>query len=118
MGRDRVLCIGDLAAQAFEQHKLKNEGEGRWYCGRSGSGMYHFRLIAAPRCIFIYGDIGQAVLLCSEADSVKWLRQSIHERDYVMGKSRFAQRDRWGWMPQDLWHYHALKVFCRLFDES
>jgi hypothetical protein len=79
--------------------------------------MYHFRLIIAPACVFLYGDIGEAVFLCSEADALKWLTTSIlGGRDYILGKSKRARmdKDRWGWAPQDMWHYHALTKFCEL----
>lgn len=114
----RKTTVDALAVEAFARHKLRSEGKGRWYCGRPGSGLYHFRLITAPGCILLYGDIGQAILLCQAVDALAWLRKAISDRDYVLGKSCFAQKDRWGWMPQDLWHYHALETFCRLLDEG
>lgn len=116
---DRIQTVDELAQEAFQNHVLRKEGDGRWFCGRPGTGMYHFRIIIAPACVFLYGDIGNAVFLCSEHDSLNWLLDSIDGgRDYILGKCGQARRDkdRWGWMPQNLWHYHALKTFCRLLD--
>lgn len=118
---ERISTVNTLAEDAFKNHVLRKEGEGRWFCGRPGTGMYHFRLITAPACVFIYGDIGEAVFLCSESDSLNWLLTSVNGgRDYVLGKCRQAVRDkdRWGWAPQSMWHYHALKRFCELLNTS
>jgi len=117
--QDRMRTIDELAKEAFKDHVLREEGEGRWFCGRPGTGMYHFRLIVAPGCVLLYGDIGEAVFLCAEPDALNWLLASAGGgRDYILGKSRQAVRDkdRWGWQPQDMWRYHALRKFCELYN--
>lgn len=108
--------IERLAAEALDRHMLRAEGEGRWFCGRPGTGFYHFRVVTAPGHVFLCGDLGTAILACSERDSLSWLKRAIGSADYLLGKSQHAHRDRWGWMPQDMWHYFALKRFCELLD--
>jgi hypothetical protein len=115
--QERVRTVDVLADEAFVDHVVREEGEGRWFCGRPGTGMYHFRVITAPRCVMLYGDIGEAIFICPESDGFEWLLTSINGgRDYILGKSKWAHKDRWGWMPQDMWHYHALKKFCELLN--
>ncbi len=85
--------IADMAAQEFAAHVLKPEGEGRWYCGKPGTGMYHFRVLTAPFAIIVYGDIGECILRCSDRDALGWLRSAVHDEpgteghpDYVLSK--------------------------------
>ena len=116
---ERIRTIDALAEEAFASHVLREEGDGRWFCGRPGTGMYHFRVIVSPCCVFLYGDIGEVVFICPEEDSLNWLVTSVNGgRDYLLGKSRQAVRDkdRWGWAPQNMWHYHGLRKFCELLN--
>jgi hypothetical protein len=116
---ERIRTVDELAESAFEDHVLLPEGEGRWFCGRPGTGMYHFRIVMSPGCILLYGDIGEAVFRCHERDALAWLLASMGGgRDYILGKCPQAveNKDRSGWASQSLWHHRALKRFCELLN--
>lgn len=83
--------IAKHAAEAFKDHVLTNEGDGRWLCSKPGTGIYHFRIIFSPGCVFMYGDIYDLCLMCYDHDSLQWLRTAPH-LDYVMGKSTKPSR--------------------------
>ena len=83
---DRRTLLKQEADKAFQDHVLTVEGEGRWLCARPGTGIYHFRIIVAPACLVLYGDIKDVVFRISDRDAIPWLRGSIDSMDYVLGK--------------------------------
>lgn len=84
---DRDYVLRHEADKAFQDHELKVEGEGRWLCARPGTGIYHFRVITAPACLILYGDIKDVIFRISDRDALAWLRGSIDSMDYVLGKA-------------------------------
>ena len=87
------LMHARMAEDAFKDHVLAKEGDGRWYCGKPDTGIYSFRVISAPRCIFLYGDLGDLVLQPSDRDALAWLRGCIKSLDYVLGKATKPERE-------------------------
>jgi hypothetical protein len=85
--RDERRAILKIEAdKAYKDHVVRSEGDGRWYCGRPTSGTYHFRVVFAPACILVYGDIQAVVLRMPNGDSLGWLRSTVDDLDYVLGK--------------------------------
>lgn len=78
--------IAKAAEDAFKNHQVVLEAEGRWLCKKPGTSIYSFRVVALPGAIVIYGDIGEAILRPSDRDVVGWLRGSVGSPDYVLGK--------------------------------
>lgn len=83
---ERRAILRIEADKAYKDHVVRSEGEGRWYCGRPGSSSYSFRLIFAPACILLYGDIQAVVLRMPNGDAMEWLRTCVDDLDYVLGK--------------------------------
>lgn len=83
---ERRAILRIEADKAYKDHVVQVEGEGRWYCGRPGSGTYHFRVIMAPAMILVYGDIKDVVFRVTNSNAMEWLRTSIDDLDYVLGK--------------------------------
>lgn len=79
--------VRQLAAQSFADHVLVAEGEGRWYCGKPGTGIYSFRVVSAPYHVIVFGDIGDALLRVSDRNPVPWLRGAVRSPDYLISKS-------------------------------
>jgi hypothetical protein len=91
---ERRARLANLAEEAFTDHVLTKEGDGRWYCGKPTTGIYSFRVITAPGCVFLYGDIDELALLPHDRDALTWLRGSINDMDYVLGKSSLSVRQK------------------------
>lgn len=97
---ERRAQIKNHAASAFREHTLTQEGEGRWYCGKPGTGFYHFRVISAPGTIVLFGDIESLVLRPSGNNALHWLRSVLHpdkEVDsisYVLEKAEYVFKVR------------------------
>lgn len=80
--------IAHLAANAFQHHRLRRDGD-HWLCRSSSSGNYWFGLYAAPGMIVLWGDIGECVLRHSDHDSLGWLAGAagrVAYPDYCLGK--------------------------------
>ncbi len=86
--RDRIF---QMAEKEFAGHVLLEEGQGRWHCGVPGTMMYSFRVIIAPYYVVLLGDLGDLVLNCSDADSLRWLRTASHV-EYLLSKARHPDR--------------------------
>lgn len=89
--RDSVLRQdGDT----FSRHVITQEGEGRWLFARPKTGMYHFRVIAAPGAVIVYGDIEDIILTPSDRDALHWLKSVLrgppgqYDLSYVAEKVR------------------------------
>ncbi len=82
--------IAAIAKNALKDHVLiteQDQGPVRmWYCGKPGTGMYSFRVIAAPGFICVYGDVGDGMLMAYDRDLVPWLKDAIKSPDYLLGK--------------------------------
>jgi hypothetical protein len=82
--------ISDLAHSAFKDHEIVSEQTGvvsMWYCGRSdGSNAYSFRIIFAPGCIVVYGDVGDGIYHTYNYDTLSWLRRSANSPQYLIEK--------------------------------
>ena len=85
---ERLKHARETAEADFAKHRITREGDGRFYCGKPGTGICHFRVIFAPRAIFLYGDIGELVLIPSDVDSFAWAHglRSNGEVGYPLGK--------------------------------
>lgn len=79
--------IAKLAKESFKDHKLHQEGPGRWFCARPGTGIYSFHVACFNGCVVLYGDVGELILRPSDRDSLAWLRGAIDSMDYVLGKA-------------------------------
>jgi hypothetical protein len=82
--------IAGYAKKAFETHELTVEqanGPVRmWHCGKPGTGIYSFRVVAAPGFISIYGDVGDGMLAAYDRDMVAWLGGAIRSPSYLFSK--------------------------------
>lgn len=82
--------ITEVARESLANHRLvpeQTEGPVRmWYCGEPGTGIYSFRVIAAPFMILVYGDIGDYMLQASERDLIPWLRGAVKSEHYLISK--------------------------------
>lgn len=83
--------IARLAADAFMDHALVEEGEGRFLCWKPGTGYYHFRVIFAPGHVIVIGDIGDLVLRPGY-EAMPWLLSS-GSLDYILSKSQHRGDD-------------------------
>lgn len=90
---ERRAEIAQLAERSFATHELVREGDGRWVCANPKSWAYWFRVVVAPGCIFLYGDIGELVLRPHDRDALAWLRQTDGV-DYPLGKVPVELRSR------------------------
>lgn len=78
----------------FSRHVVTPEGEGRWLFAAPDTGMFHFRVIAAPRAVIVYGDIDDIILVPSDRDALRWLRsvlrgdRGVYDLSYVAEKVR------------------------------
>ena len=85
--RDSIISI---AKEAFKDHCLTSEQtEGpvcMWLCHQLGTGVYHFRVIAAPGFMAVYGDVGDGMLMMYDKDPIPWLRGAIKSPDYLLKK--------------------------------
>ena len=89
--------VAHTAEKEFKDHMLTVEqGEGpvrMWYCGRPGTGIYSFRVIAAPGFLGVYGDVGDGMLMAYDRDLVKWLPGAVRSPEYLMSKMRKKQKE-------------------------
>ena len=79
--------VAKLAKEAFKDHKLHQEGPGRWFCAKPGTGIYSFHVACFNGCVVLYGDVGELILRPSDKDSLAWLCDAIDSMDYVLGKA-------------------------------
>lgn len=99
---EAAATIKRLAEDAFCEHVIKSEGDGRWLCRKPGaSSAYWFRVIVAPRSIVILGDVGECVFLCSDWDSLAWLRGSATSWDYLLSKVQASKEPPKKFYPAD-----------------
>ena len=82
--------IQEIANESFANHTLKveqDQGPVRmWLCSRPGTGMYHFRVVAAPGWLAVYGDVGNHMLSANDKDLIPWLKRSVKSYDYLISK--------------------------------
>lgn len=82
--------IRSIAKEAFKSHCLtseQTEGPVRmWLCHQPGTGIYHFRVVAAPGFLAVYGDVGDGMVLMHDKDPIPWLRGAVNSPDYLLGK--------------------------------
>jgi hypothetical protein len=90
-----------LAKDAFKDHVMSGEGDGRWLCKRPGTGVYHFRLITAPGAVMVIGDLGEFVLRISDRDPIPWLRGSVNSFDYLVEKVQASRNPKEEFYPVD-----------------
>lgn len=103
--------IKKLAEEDFKDHVFSREGEGRWYCGKPGTSIYHFRVVVSPGTIILFGDIYDLILHPSDSNALGWLRSVLHPNrtfdnvGYFMEKVNhvlrneqkvFLLKDAWG----------------------
>ena len=84
------------ALRVFENHELHKESEHTWHCFRryqddskwkgKYDSSYHFRVAFLPGHVVLVGDLGSMILCHSGRDSLSWLRGSVENMDYVLGK--------------------------------
>jgi len=116
--------IAEMAKDAFKNHELieeQVEGPVRcWLCKRPGSSTYHFRVIAAPGALIIYGDVGDNILMAHNRDMVPWIRGSVRSRDYVIEKIRGEWRHQQEFNPElvDEWFKDEIKNFKELDEDE
>lgn len=82
-----------------------------WLCRRPGSGMYHFRVVAGPGMLLVYGDVGNHILQNHDKDMVKWLVDgAVNSTEYLIGK--FVHR------PEVFFPYEATLLLNSMVDEA
>ena len=94
--KERRATFERYAVDAFADHILKpeqTEGPVRmWLCHKPETGIYHFRVVAAPGMIAVYGDVGENILRAYDIDLVPWLRGSVKSPDYLISKIVGAEK--------------------------
>lgn len=85
------------AEESFKDHVLtveQSEGPVRmWHCGKPGTGIYSFRVIAAPGFLGVYGDVGDGMLMAYDKDLIPWLRSAVQSPGYLMSKMLKKQKE-------------------------
>lgn len=81
------------AAQDFAEHQIDRTPEGDYWCHEPGTGMYSFRVILRPGAAIVYGDIGDAIFLFSDRDSLGWLRRAVRSPGYLLEKRAHKESD-------------------------
>jgi len=88
--KENRATVAQIAKEALAEHSItpeQTEGPVRmWYCGRKGTGMYSYRVIAAPNMLLVYGDVGDYILQVYDKDLVPWLRGAIKSENYLISK--------------------------------
>lgn len=115
MNRQQIRdMIARTAEKEFADHVLTIEqGEGpirMWHCGKPDTGIYSFRVIAAPGFIGVYGDVGDGMLMAHDRDLIKWLPGAVRSPDYLMSKM-LKKRDEFN-------ADEAREMMQRMIDES
>jgi hypothetical protein len=87
--------VAALAAKDFAEHVIVPEGDGRWFCGKPGTGICSFRVVSAPGHLIVFGDIGDAILRVSDRDPIPWLRGAIRSPEYLASKMQGRQDAFW-----------------------
>ncbi len=93
----------EMCRKEFEEHVLERESEDRWYCGKPGTGFYHFRVIFSPGYVIVVGDIGDVVLRCGY-EPLGWILGS-NDPDYILGKSQIRGDHERLFFPQEALDY-------------
>lgn len=83
--------IRRLAAESFSAHVVEDLGMAggglrAFRFARPGTGMYAVRIVVWPGWIIVAGDVGDTMFQHSEADSLGWLRRSLDDVRYMLGK--------------------------------
>ena len=106
--------ITEIAQEALASHVISPEQESgpvrMWLCHRPGTGAYHYRVIAAPGMLLVYGDIGDHMLQANDKDLVPWLHRAINSPDYLI--SKFVRR------PKTFFPYEAMLLLDRLVQDG
>ena len=85
--------VKELAAKDFAEHEIRVEGEGRYFCGKPGTSIMSFRVVFAPGHVFIFGDVGDAMLEGNDREMLPWIRGVAgRDTDYLLSKVVAAQR--------------------------
>lgn len=88
--------IRRLAAQELAGHRVEfigQAGDTRVYDFSSpGSMIYAVRILVWPGWIVVAGDVGDTLFMHSDRDSLAWLRKSIADVRYMLGKVQGARR--------------------------
>ena len=72
-------------ADFLAEHRVIEEGEGRWYFGAPKTGIHAMRVIQAPGCLFVYGDCGEIAFLAKGADGMGWVKGVVSRDNYDAG---------------------------------
>lgn len=88
--------IRSMAAESFAQHQLTHVGDAGdtkvFRFARPGSSFYAVRVLLWPGWIVVAGDAGDTLFHHSERDSLEWLRRSIDDVRYMLGKVQGARK--------------------------
>lgn len=88
--KESRATIAEIAGESLANHVItpeQTDGPVRmWYCGRKGTGMYSYRVIAAPGMLLVYGDVGDYMLQANDRDLIPWLKGAIRSEDYMISK--------------------------------
>jgi hypothetical protein len=58
----------------FDEHQITREHYGQWYCGKPGTGIFHFRVVMVPGSIILTGDLGEMILNVYSHRPLRWAR--------------------------------------------
>jgi hypothetical protein len=109
MFEDSRRQVQALAVNAFKDHVLTEEGDGRWLCKRPGTGTYWFRLVTAPSSIIILGDLGECILrpYCKQDQAVSWLRGAVNSPGYFIEKVQASKAPPKAFYPSECMQWMA-----------
>ena len=91
--------IIEFAKNDFKDHVLTTESVSDrislYKCARpNNSSTYAFRVILAPQCITVYGDIGdRMILFYGRENTLAWLRGAVKSSDYLISKMLFKKEE-------------------------
>ena len=87
------------AIKSFLSHELtcesKTDKVALYRCAQPGTSCFSFRVVVAPGCIVVYGDIGDGMIYNYKSfqDQIPWLRGSVNSSRYLIDKMVFAERE-------------------------
>lgn len=84
-----MATVQELAKDTFKNHVVTQELDNglfrSWRCAKPGTGMYSFRVLFWPGCVYIGGDL-QDFVFERETDMLPWLKGAINDPHYMAGK--------------------------------
>jgi len=87
MSRDVYLSklrgeAAEQAAKDLKDHRIVDEGPGRWFFGKPRDSHFACRIIEAPYCLILYGDAGDLMFRPNTENALGWLTTVVSRDNY------------------------------------